>query len=269
MIASLPMYLPGDGVAQALWSALAGLLQQQGLADVPLALSRPADLHAHWLEPDVLLSQTCGYPLTTALHGKVQLVGSFAYDVPGASGIQCSSQLIRRKTDARTTLAAFAGSTLAYNSTDSQSGFNALRALVATSQSIRPFFARGIASGGHHASIELVRTGRADMAAIDCVTLAIWQAANPTPATEIAVFAQTAPYPGLPLVTALQTPPQTLAALRSALSVVATDARFAAVRAPLHITGFEVTTLDDYAVCQTMEKAGSPLFPEASARVYA
>lgn len=256
MIASLPMYLgPGDSV-QALWSKVSDLLTQKLGEPVPALLNAPQDLHSHWVEPDVLLSQTCGYPLTTTLRNKVQLVGTFAYQAPGTEGIRCRSQLIRRTSDTRATLVKFAGSTLAFNSRDSQSGFNALRALLADIRVSEPFFQTLLETGGHNTSIEWVRTGRADMASVDCVTLELWRRANPALSADITVFEQTAPYVGLPLITSLHTPPHTLAALRECLARVACDAEFAALRAPLLITGFEVTTLDDYAVCLQMEQAG-------------
>lgn len=260
MLASLPMYLPSDNAAQALWCDIAGLLHERVDSAIPEALTWPQDLLTHWRDPRLLLSQTCGYPLTTALRQQVQVVGTFSYDVPGADGIKCTSQLIRRSDDARTTLAAFAGSCLAFNSTDSQSGFNALRALVSGTQPQQPFFACALETGGHNASIEAVRVGRADMAAIDCVTLEIWKKTNPGLSGEIAVFGSTDAYTGLPLITAKDTPAQTVDALRSSLRAVATEARFAAVRAPFFISGFTATSTDDYAVCLRMEQAGAPLF---------
>jgi len=260
MIASLPMYLAGGDAVQSFWNALAGLLAQRLGRETKEMLHSPQDLYAHWLEPQLLLSQTCGYPLSTSLRDKVQLVGTFAYDAPGANGIFCKSQLIRNNTDKRSTLVEFGGGTLAFNGSDSQSGFNALRALIAATQAQRPFFRSGVETGGHNASIEAVRTGRADMAAVDCVTLAIWGDKHPALVQDIAVFGETASYPGLPLITSLATPPDTLRALRECLSMVANDALFAQVRAPLRITGFEVTTLADYGICVQMEKAGVPMF---------
>jgi ABC-type phosphate/phosphonate transport system substrate-binding protein len=254
------MYLAGGNAVQTFWNALSRLLAQRLGPDTKETLRWPQDLFAHWLEPQLLLSQTCGYPLSTALRNKVQVVGTFAYDAPGTKGIFCRSQLIRKSANARSTLAAFAGSTLAYNSSDSQSGFNALRALVTASQTQRPFFGAAVETGGHNASIEEVRSGHADMASIDCVTLALWRDAHPELGKDIAVFGETAAYPGLPLITSLTTRPETLRALQKCLASVANDAQFADVRAPLRITGFEVTTLADYDVCVQMEKAGAPMF---------
>ena len=212
-------------------------------------------MHAHWLEPGLLLSQACGYPLTTFLTGKVQLVGSFAYAAPGVQGMDCHSQLICRASDARDALEAFASSSLAYNDTVSQSGYNALRALLASTRAPQPFFATAVQTGSHYRSIDAVLQGQADMAAIDAVSWALWQRDQPQHANKLRVFGQTAAYPGLPLITSLQTPPVLLAALRDSLQAVATGPAYAALRAPLLVNGFVVSTLADYQVCITMQDA--------------
>ena len=257
MQAALPMYFPPHAALQAFWADLAALLHAdpsiQGIG-IPALLSQPADCHAQWLEPDLLLSQACGYPLVTQLAGKVQLVGTFAYQAAGVQGIDCKSQLICRANDTRDTLAAFVGSTLAFNDTISQSGYNALRALVASTTTARPFFGSSIQTGAHYRSIEAVRLGQADMAAVDAVSWALWQQGHAEYAAELKVFGQTAAYPGLPLITSLQTPAALVAALRHALHTVATSAAHANVRAPLLISGFETTTLAHYQRCLDMQE---------------
>jgi ABC-type phosphate/phosphonate transport system substrate-binding protein len=256
MQAALPMYFPPRDALQAFWAALAALLRADAAfigLDIPQSLSWPVDVHAQWLAEDVLLSQACGFPLMTLLAGKVQLVGTFAYLAPGVQGIFCRSQLICRAGDSRQDLAQFAGSTLAYNDTISQSGYNALRALIASTSTARPFFAQEAATGAHYRSIEAVRAGQADMASIDPVSYAHWQHSNPHLAAELRVFGQTEAYPGLPLITSLQTPAAVLGAMRRALRAVAHDAAYLDVRAPLLINGFETTNMADYQVCLDMQ----------------
>lgn len=250
------MYFPPRAALQAFWSALAGMLRADGTLPaeaIPAELDEPADCHAQWLEPDLLLSQACGYPLVTQLAGKVQLVGTFAYDASGVDGIQCRSQLICRAGERRRSLVEFAGSTLAFNDTISQSGYNALRALVATHTTRRPFFAARLQTGAHYRSILAVQEGRADLAAVDAVSWALWQRSQPGLAAELQVLGQTEAYPGLPLITALQTTPHTLAALRRCLLHMASDSAFAPLRAPLLISGFQATTLSDYQPCLDLQ----------------
>ena len=257
MQAALPMYFPPREALQAFWAALAGLLRADAcipVGAIPAELSQAADCHAQWLEPDLLLSQACGYPLVTQLAGRVQLVGTFAYDAPGAQGTQCRSQLICRAGERRHSLVEFAGCTLAFNDTISQSGYNALRALVAAQTTQRPFFGARLQTGAHYRSIEAVRLGQADMAAVDAVSWALWQRSHAGLAGELQVFGQTESYPGLPLISALQTAPETLAALRRCLRQIATDAAFATLRAPLLIHGFEATGLGDYQRCLELQE---------------
>jgi len=251
------MYFPPREAVEAFWAALAGLLQANAACagyDIPATLRWPEDVHAQWLKSDLLLSQACGYPFVTMLKGRVQLVGTFAYEAPGVQGIYCRSQLICRADDARQSLAEFAGSTVAYNDTISQSGYNALRALVATTTTQRPFFDKALNTGAHYRSIEAVRTGLADMASIDPVSWAHWQRSNPSLRAGLRVFEQTQPYPGLPLITALETPPAVLDALRTGLHTLAHDAAYAELRGPLLISGFEVTDRAHYQMCVTMQE---------------
>jgi ABC-type phosphate/phosphonate transport system substrate-binding protein len=81
----------------------------------------------------------------------------------------------------------------------------------------------------------------------------LWQAANPAQAAELRVFDQSDTYPGLPLITSLHTAPDVLAALRANLLQIATDPAFAVARAPLLISGFELSTLADYQRCTAMQ----------------
>jgi ABC-type phosphate/phosphonate transport system substrate-binding protein len=128
-----------------------------------------------------------------------------------------------------------------------------LRALIASTTTQRPFFAQEMCTGAHYRSIEAVRSGSADMAAIDPVSYAHWQRSQPALAAELRVFGQTEAYPGLPLITSLKTSDALLAALRRALQTIASDAAYVAVRAPLLVTGFEATDLVDYQVCLDMQ----------------
>jgi ABC-type phosphate/phosphonate transport system substrate-binding protein len=265
LLAALPMYLVPQEALDAFWNALATRLRAhmptqgahaQWRDALPTQLLWPQDYHAHWREPHLLLSQACGYPLTTSLRGQVQLVGTFAYDVPHANGVVCRSVLICRSDDVRQQLPQFDGAHLVCNETGSQSGYNALRAMVAQcSPALR--FGQCTISGGHNQSIESVRTGAADLASIDCVSYALWQQANPALAAQVRVFATTDDYPGLPLITSLQTPPEVLQALQAALREIAHDPAYAALRAPLRILGFEATSLPLYARCLEMEASAA------------
>lgn len=88
MITSLPMYLAHPAGSAAFWHYLAHCLRQAGMPNLPLTLDIPtnADLTAHWLRPDLLFSQTCGYPIVDELENRVQVIGALRYTAPGCDG---------------------------------------------------------------------------------------------------------------------------------------------------------------------------------------
>src|SRR5690349_16318786 len=95
-LASLPMYdLPEtEDATRTLWRGLAEHLGREGIPEVPDALTRHLNIPEHWLSPDLLFSQTCGYPLTHALKGRVRLVATPCYDAPGCQGAEYCSIVV-------------------------------------------------------------------------------------------------------------------------------------------------------------------------------
>ena len=252
MIASLPMYASTPETVQAFWGSLASRLREAGLGDVPEVLAWPSELLGHWRHPSLLLSQACGYPLVTELRDQVRVVGTFQYGVPGCDGILCRSALIVRTDDPASELSGFRGRRVAYNGSDSQSGYNSLRALVAPLADSGKFFADRMETGSHHKSIELVRDGQADIASVDCVSLAGFNKYQPDITSGTRVMGYSNPYPGLPLVTAAGTNDSTLEVLRVAIARTLQDSTSAAIRKRLFIEGFEPLELVDYQICSDM-----------------
>jgi ABC-type phosphate/phosphonate transport system substrate-binding protein len=258
-LASLPMYLANRSAVADLWELLRHSLADAGLQRLPLDLSWPPDLHAHWLEPDLLLSQTCGYPFTDDLAGKVQLLGAFAYDAPQCSGIECRSVLVARAEHGHFGLAGFRGLRAAFNAPNSQSGYNAFRAMVAPLATQGRFFASALETGTHVASVAAVREGRADLAAIDCVTYAALARYTPQATEGLCIIATTEAYPGLPLITAKGTSAAELALLQSALQALLASAEAAPTLQALNIVGFEVPEPGIYQRCVHMRESAQAL----------
>ena len=239
----------------AMWQGIADHLCAAGVPDVPTALIWPDDMASHWLAPELLLSQACGFPLVTILDQRVQVVGAFHYEAPGCDGVLNRSQLVVRADDPARTLDDLRGRRVAINGTDSQSGYNSLRALLAPLVHGGRFFSATHVSGAHHLSVLAVRDGLADVASIDCVSLAGFQKHRPDITAGTRVLAQSAAYPGLPLITAAATPPDTMSALRDALTWVTRAPAMAQVREDLFIRKFEPLTLADYQACRDMRAA--------------
>jgi ABC-type phosphate/phosphonate transport system substrate-binding protein len=257
MIASLPMYdLPELAAATAAWWAgLRHHMVEAGVAGLPAVLTHPEDPHAHWRDPDLVFSQTCGYPLTHELKGKVQLLATPRYLAKGSEGATYVSQVIVRADDPAASIADLKGRRAAYNDRASQSGYNVLRHLVAPHAKGKPFFAAAIESGAHRRSLALVREGRADVAAIDCVTLELLARAAPQELDGIRVLSATARAPSLPYITSIGTSPEQLAQLRYGLAAACADPALAATRATLLIAGCETLPLAAYDEILVIERA--------------
>jgi ABC-type phosphate/phosphonate transport system substrate-binding protein len=252
-VASLPMYDPPGLAAatDALWAAIAAACRAEGLGDVPPALDRARPHHEVWNDPALFLSQTCGYPLVHQLRGRVRVVATPRYAVEACAGASYSSHCVVPRASGATRLDDLRGAVAAVNDVNSQSGMNALRALVAPLAGGGGFFARVRWSGSHLASLELVARGEADLAIIDCVTFALVERLRPELAAAVRMIARAPLCPGLPLITAAATGDDELAALRRALTRVATHPGLEALRGALLLDGFEV--LPDSAYDRVLE----------------
>ena len=211
MIAALGMYdrAEAQGSNDRLWALIRDGLQARGIA-APYALTRGAGAYWDgWTAPDLLLSQTCGFPYRARLHGQVCLIGTPDYGVEGCAPGYYRSVLVARGDDPRGTVAAFDGAALAFNEDLSQSGWAAPQTLAQTlGITLRPH----LRSGGHVASARAVAEGRADIAAIDAVTWGMI-ARYDAFATRLQVVGQTAPTPGLPYIAALGSDTDTMFAV--------------------------------------------------------
>ncbi|RYD49220.1 MAG: phosphate ABC transporter substrate-binding protein [Sphingomonadales bacterium] len=245
-LASLAMYVAPPPVAQAtdaLWAFVARWLTDAGMAGVPGSLDRSISHDDAWMRPDLLLSQTCGYPYVTSLRGNVRLVATPCYAYPGCDGPDMRSFVIVRKDAGIAALEDLRGRTAAINSRDSNSGANLFRAAIAPIARGPRFFGRVIETGGHAASIAAVAEGRADCAAIDCITYGHVARFAPEDLADIVVLAETPSGPGLPLITRGSASDEEVALLRSALDASLVDPSLADVRDVLALSGFAV--LDD------------------------
>lgn len=214
MIASLPMYDRAEtaGANDRLWHGIRDRLHAAGI-DAPRDLSRGIlDLWTDWTSPDLVFSQTCGFPYRARLHGKVSLIGTPDFGVDGCPPGFYRSVFVARTKDARAGLADFAGAPFAYNEAMSQSGWAAVQNhLGPLGLSLGPT----LCTGGHLFSALAVAEGRADLAAVDAVTwrmLTRWE-----PFTQrLRVVAETEPTPGLPYISAKGFDPKLLFGVVSA-----------------------------------------------------
>lgn len=241
-LASLPMYDRPELAAahDALWSAIRDALAGEGIA-APAALDRDVGLWEGWTDPGLVLGQTCSLPLRTRLAGRVTVIGTFDYGLPGAAPGNYYSTFVGRagEWDAPATPAAVATLRLAVNGPESQSGW-AAPWFWARSAGIS--LSPAMTSGGHRASAAAVAEGAADWASLDAVTwrgIVRWE---PELARQLTVIGQSAASPALPLIAAKGA--DRAAYLRAIPAAL--DAAGAGIRAALGITGFVPLMESDY-----------------------
>jgi ABC-type phosphate/phosphonate transport system substrate-binding protein len=255
--ATLPMYdLPEAAEATAeLWHGLARHFRQSGIDDVPDDLTRKPELPAHWISPDLLFSQTCGYPLRHAVMGKLQLVATPCYDAAGCEGSSYRSILLVPASSHARSLAELRGARVAFNGTDSQSGYNALRFMVAPLAQGGRFFGEVVETGSHAASLATVAAGKADLAAIDCVSLALFRRYRYESVKEVRELCLSPAAPSLPYVTAGASDVDRVARLRTGLRAAMADPSLAAARGALLLKDIMLLPDSAYERIDEMEQA--------------
>ncbi len=264
LYASFPWYdLPEMHAANdALWRALAGLFEAQGLRDVPRALDRQRPHGAdHFGE--CLFTQTCGYPLFTTARNHFTVLGAPAYDVPGCTGSWHRSFIVVRGDGPVRGLEDLRGGRFAINEADSNSGMNLPRRLFAPLARDGRFFSSTVVTGSHAASAALVSEGGADAAAIDCVTFALLSRYRPETVERLRVIAETAATPTPPLVTSRYTSTEDVASLRRALAEFVRSPAYAPLRESLHLADIEFCEESAYGVIMDYELYARKLdYPE-------
>lgn len=200
MIASLPMYdLPDCREANdRFWALIRDGLRSAGMAAPDLLTRDITDLMDHWRQPDLVLSQTCGFPFRAALQGKVTLIGTPDYGLEDCPPGYYRSVFVARADDPRRALPDYRQARFAYNDALSQSGWAAPQNHAAhLGYQFRP----EIRTGGHALSARAVLDGRADLAAIDAMTWHLLLRNDPGLAA-LKVVDRTDPTPCLPYIAA-------------------------------------------------------------------
>lgn len=253
--AALPMYdLPELQAANdMLWAAIAARLDAAGVDRVPRRLTRGEPLDTVWSDPDLLLAQTCGYPLTTILRGRVGLVATPHYRAEGCDGPLHRSVVVVRVDSPAAVLGDLRGARCAINGLASNTGMNLLRYEIAALAGGEPYFGGILMTGGHAASADAVASGEADVAAIDCVTWAHLQRLRPAAVRRLRVLGWTVTTPALPMITSARSPLMLRAVLADALADVARDPALREVRAELLLDGFSQLALFRYEAILTLE----------------
>jgi len=251
------------------WAGIAGRLTDAGLADVPAEPTFTLGEREQWTHPNLLLAQTCGFPMMKGVTGPVRLVCTPVYDVPYADGVNYCSLVIVAKESEATSLNDLRGKRAAITKPTSHSGYNALRRLVADYVAQweaemggdipdlaggRRFFSSVIETGNHLNSVKAVAAGDADVAAIDCVSFHFIKTLAPDAMDQVKILTTTPQAPGLPLITAGWRSDEEVAVLRSAVMDTVGDPALKEALATLRISGFQVLKRDAYVRTLEMER---------------
>ncbi|WP_421851758.1 phosphate/phosphite/phosphonate ABC transporter substrate-binding protein [Novosphingobium sp.] len=261
-LASLAMYRDPPVIAEAtraLWADLGARLAAAGMADVPAALDESIAHDAAWLDPRLLLAQTCGYPFMTQLQNRVRLVATPLYRHPGCIEALGGSFLIVRADAGVGAVSDLRGAVAAINDWGSNSGMNLLRHTLAPHAVGGRFLAAVARSGSHRASIAMVARGEADVAAIDCVTFGNLARFAPETVAGVRILAETAKTPGLPLITRSAASDAEVHQLRGALADLARDPATAELRDVLGLEGFTALEACDYDAVLALERDAAAL----------
>nr|WP_298686999.1 PhnD/SsuA/transferrin family substrate-binding protein [uncultured Dongia sp.] len=255
MIAALPMYdLPElRDATDAFWQGLRSHLAAAGITNIPQALTRPDDLYAHWRAPDLLFTQTCGFPLTHELKDQVRYLATPGYSAPGCKDATYSSFIIVREADKIQRGIDLSGKVAAFNGNDSQSGCNILKFYLANLGIPNGLLREAIESGAHRKSMALVKAGLADFCAVDCVSWTLLTAVAPEEVKGLRILDQTASAPCLPYITSRNMPIEDIASLREGLSAAFSDPDLEECRELLLLDSVTVLDEDAYDVLLEQE----------------
>ena len=205
------------------------------------------------LDDNLYVGHTCGYPLVTHLRNRLTPFCVPLFDVPGCSGKKYSSQIIVPTDADIESLADCRDAIVAINTSDSNSGMNALRHALAEAGAKGKYFRQVLITGGHLQSLEAVADGRAQLAAIDCVTYQLIADRNPDLVTRVRGIGFSTQTCGLPFVV-----PNARAAefdfdgWIDALNLGLADLP-QSIADILHLRGFEAVGWEDYASILELE----------------
>ena len=233
-IASLAMY-PFIHLRPAYNRLWEGVGEQLPFEVPPLDWDVPPDVACR--RDDLLVGQTCGWPLITELAPSVHVLGTFDCDVDGADDGTYCSVLVSSGDEPLSDILARPELTVAANSPDSLSGWISML-VVAASSEVELHAVEW--TGSHAASVEAVRQGRADLASIDAVS---WAHIGDI---ELSVVGHGPRVPCLPLVASGSVDADVVDELRRAFGVVVADPAMADVCVTLRIRGFVTRQLADY-----------------------
>lgn len=153
-------------------------------------------------------------------------------------------------TDGPRSLQGLAGTRVAYNDDVSLSGYHSLR-LALHHAGVDADAVRLVRSGSHLGSLELLRAGRVDAAAVDSTVWRRRRAETPSLAHELVPVATLGPHPVQPVVARAGLPARVRERVRAALLAAHASPVVAAALAAAQLHGFASTSERDFTDLRT------------------
>ena len=251
-VASFPWYFfrPIAREYDVFWDHLRDAIAKRNVFDldeIPTGLESAYDFRAHWANPDLFLSQCCGYHIATRVRN-LKVVAAPVFTLTGVPPGMYRSVIVKRRGRPGRELADFRGMTIAYNEDQSYSGYTALLCAIPEPLLRTGFFGRNQRTESHFASIEAIIKGKADVAAIDEVSYQIITEHFPELGTETEVVKATESAMAPPYVTSHKRSQVQVDAMRDALVELSEspDEDLKKALACMRIGGFVDATNEDY-----------------------
>jgi ABC-type phosphate/phosphonate transport system substrate-binding protein len=247
-VASLPMYgFPETRAARdALWTVLARNLRSNGISDVPDELTHDLPVLELWQDTNLLLSQCCGYDVVKPYKNLLRPIATPIYNSRACVGEYYCSLVIVAEDSPFDDVCQMKGMIGVINGPESHSGMSSLRQLISSTHSGGDFFSELKISGSHEASLHMIRTGQAHVAAIDSVIVSLVVRYRPEDMQGIRVLGTTYRAPAPPFVVRVETPEDEVDKIRSALLDTINDPATEEFRQDMLLQGVIPATTDDY-----------------------
>jgi ABC-type phosphate/phosphonate transport system substrate-binding protein len=247
----------------AFWQAIRAELMRNGIDQLPEGLDFWRPPVPERIEPEVIFSQVCGYPLQTIFRGQATILGTPIYDVEHCDGPTHVGAFVVHRDAPYRRLEDLRGCRFVYNSRHSNSGMNLPRRAIADIARGAPFFGSIVETHSQHGNLDRVAQREADATCVDNVTYAYFVRSRPDAASVTRILAVTPPSPSIPFVTSSATDSATTACLRRALRRVAVAPEWADLRAGLLLR--DIVTVDEAvysAVLDYEREAAERGYPE-------
>jgi ABC-type phosphate/phosphonate transport system substrate-binding protein len=249
------MYSVNAATAAAWRIVLQWMVERAGIDAEVIEYASPQPLPALWKRDDLACAFMCGYPYSRAMPQPIAL----AAPVPtlpsyGNKPVYWTCIVAREDSGLRTLRDTFSRR-MAYTTSDSQSGYQALRTLVASAT--HPFSSMIGPLITPRRVVDAVLAGEADAGPVDSYALDLMRLHEPQFVAPLRIVATTPPTPVPLLVSSPTMPRDEVDRLHQALLQVEHEPGLADARTALLLRRFSAVEAHAYATLR--EPAGNPL----------